>query len=680
MEWSRSVWMLGLLILGAACGGSEDPGGDPPQNGDNNCRAGCESLLACSGTSIDPLELEACVAECTVIQRGTCGGPTAAACIACFANFTCADSAACAAACDIARCGGGGGGSGGTGGTGGTGGVGGTGGSGGSGGSGGEGGSGGGHTVDCSNVEPFLPCTVPDEGSACGELVCTQTISGLLWVHPCTASSQCPDLYTFCLAEGTGGAENYCFPNYCDDSSIFLLASQPVRNGNHFEACDTRRGFVDSTGGQLDGVCIPYESATGGITSLCMKAGSSPPGGTCDPEATRADPDSANCAAGALCTTGGICTAICNAGTAGGRSAPFAACSGGDLCFYAGNRNPDAFPDALGVCIDEAAAPCAELDACTTLGQRCVDLTCTDTFAGLLWARPCTSGADCRSDQTFCLGAATGGAEPYCWLNFCDANSLFRADDLMNGTFFGACDSEFGFVQTGRAATGTCLPFDAGVDMVVGVCVAAGSSPVGGACEGDADRWSPAATRCAQGSLCLTDGTCGAICNAGTAGAGSTQWGGCGAGAFCFDAGSATDGLPWELGICGETCDVFSPAACPTVGGENQYCHPLFTDTSDPTNDPVAGVCLPQTSTTRGVGQTCSPAFTDGAAPSPCADGSICLDLLGTGTATCAAFCDCTSGFDANGVCLGGAAQCAATATCEQLSAVNERIGVCVPN
>ena len=275
-------------------------------------------------------------------------------------------------------------------------------------------------------------------------------------------------------------------------------------------------------------------------------------------------------------------------------------------------------------------------------------------------------------------------ALPICYINLCDEWSIFPQT---NGTLFNRCSSDMGLIadpQPGmppQPLNGTCVPFSTPDGTVVPICVDGGTSTT--TCDGEATRADPDEDRCAPGSLCLTNGLCGAICNSGLAGEAGTQFGGCDG--ECFDADPRVDEtqVDFTLGLCIATCQMFDEDACPAENGQERFCYPAFT--TDPANNrdvELQGECFPQASDTVGPGSACDPIF-DGIAPNPCVDGAVCIDVPDgiDDNGICLAFCECETGFDnTTGRCNDDPApsQCAANETCLIATLRTDRLGFCI--
>src|SRR5581483_6887677 len=133
---------------------------------------------------------------------------------------------------------------------------------------------------------------------------------------------------------------------------------------------------------------------------------------------------------------------------------------------------------------------------------------------------PCTQSADCPDLVDACFDSlvidSSGhfGTVGLCYANPCGPGSSQGGGSQNSSALFGACNAGDG--------TGTCLPFHVDDGSVVGLCLAGGDVPLGGACELQRNTLG-ASSLCDPGEDCLLQlesgntndlagGTCVALC------------------------------------------------------------------------------------------------------------------------------------------------------------------------
>ena len=152
----------------------------------------------------------------------------------------------------------------------------------------------------------------------------SSTIS--LCVRPCSATGDCPQLFTNCL---TDGPYQFCFYDHCGP------------DGGYFGPC--------ASAASGDGTCLPYPSIS---TGFCFGGGAQPVGATCSETRTDAG-TGVLCQTGLLCTDNSVgngpaataCTAICD--TSADPIGPV--CGDGDICV----PSPDT---GFGTCLESCGA------------------------------------------------------------------------------------------------------------------------------------------------------------------------------------------------------------------------------------------------------------------------------------------------------------------------------------
>lgn len=471
-------------------------------------------------------------------------------------------------------------------------------------------------------AEEFGDCTTVGEVS--GEFECNSDLTNTpVWLRPCGTGADCVDTLTTCLAAATGNGLPFCWYNYCDVDSIGPQVGGLPGNGEFFGGCDTDDSILDN-GEVGTGTCLPLcgdEACTQAI-GICFAGGTSPAGGSCEPDATRRSDANAQCAQGALC--------LSNTDTNVTPCTTVADCGQNEYCAADGTCS------SLGFCGD----------MCNAAGGGVGDAGCGDPTAT-------------------CLDLSGGGTAPDL-IGYC-----FAACDMFDAAACPAVDGQE------RA----CFPFfDDAANPLAGACIdqAAVAKGAHEACDDEAP-----ASECSDGAVCaalFSDGTtpaqaeCVPFCEC--TGGFNAATGACNGASTCAgtDICSAASETNTVLGVCIETCDMFDMNACPAVNGSERTCMPAFGEGAS-----IEGRCMPQASATVDVGQSCD----DLAPASVCVDGAICAAASQGGNPNCLAWCDCADGFDATtGACNVAVAACGA-GTCTTVSdpadpAANTRVGICL--
>ena len=303
-------------------------------------------------------------------------------------------------------------------------------------------------TSVCRAPQEFEVCTPggpscqPIAESTADDLQCVQvslfTGNPYVCAQPCALTADCVDPLTTCQKDGTTPGE-FCF----------------------YSICSTYFGTCPSSGAN-DGLCVPYLNGTstlglceqaalsGGNTgSACLSGGNRQVGGLCDTQD--------------FCVLG-LCSAVCNAGTAAGGPS-CAGLAGGPSCVPILNESGDA--DDLGICsvacnfLSDAGGGCAPTDGGAP--EKCfpqvlfgladvpTGVCVLGPTTGLAAGQPCNAEAaidDCADGSRCVLGLFDGTAGAFC-AQLCDLPGLSPGGCNSGQT----CVSGFASSSTGYCAT-----------------------------------------------------------------------------------------------------------------------------------------------------------------------------------------------------------------------------------
>ena len=473
---------------------------------------------------------------------------------------------------------------------------------------------------DCSST---LNCTPLNNGSMClrpcvSNEVCDRTHEcnpnlNHCWYNLCGRSSELPESFSNVNNGRLGGA---CradapaapAPTNCVQDSDCANLGQSARCNTEFAACEVICDGDNSVCGTEASRDWYYCAANEDPSPQNQACGVGPACDADNPCSTGVACDEANtCETGQPCGQDSHCVGFNDGETCvAGQCRSAALCNGGEcvdpnLCLEGGTCPVEACPEGFGCVNDVCVDTCLTDDQCTNAGDRCT---------GTLEPAPLGEACD---DNNACEGGAqcTNGRCP-----------------LPVGTETGTCEPISGTCEV-MAGDGHCIEVNAGSSGYVGLCLAGGQVPEGGACKLDAER-NEKSMLCGNGALCAvasddnpTMGTCHQGCSPnrddinGTVRCAEGQVCSLAGGYACLDQSNicdpaqrdnsqGRDGYPatcgantkcgffgWEedTGYCvgynqelprkafGEECEETSQCAsgavCLQLTGQPQICHPL---------------------------------------------------------------------------------------------------------
>ena len=473
---------------------------------------------------------------------------------------------------------------------------------------------------DCSST---LNCTPLNNGSMClrpcvSNEVCDRTHEcnpnlNHCWYNLCGRSSELPESFSNVNNGRLGGA---CradapaapAPTNCVQDSDCANLGQSARCNTEFAACEVICDGDNSVCGTEASRDWYYCAANEDPSPQNQACGVGPACDADNPCSTGVACDQANtCETGQPCGQDSHCVGFNDGETCvAGQCRSAALCNGGEcvdpnLCLEGGTCPVEACPEGFGCVNDVCVDTCLTDDQCTNAGDRCT---------GTLEPAPLGEACD---DNNACEGGAqcTNGRCP-----------------LPVGTETGTCEPISGTCEV-MAGDGHCIEVNAGSSGYVGLCLAGGQVPEGGACKLDAER-NEKSMLCGNGALCAvasddnpTMGTCHQGCSPnrddinGTVRCAEGQVCSLAGGYACLDQSNicdpaqrdnsqGRDGYPatcgantkcgffgWEedTGYCvgynqelprkafGEECEETSQCAsgavCLQLTGQPQICHPL---------------------------------------------------------------------------------------------------------
>ena len=363
---------------------------------------------------------------------------------------------------------------------------------------------------DCSST---LNCTPLNNGSMClrpcvSNEVCDRTHEcnpnlNHCWYNLCGRSSELPESFSNVNNGRLGGA---CradapaapAPTNCVQDSDCANLGQSARCNTEFAACEVICDGDNSVCGTEASRDWYYCAANEDPSPQNQACGVGPACDADNPCSTGVACDQANtCETGQPCGQDSHCVGFNDGETCvAGQCRSAALCNGGEcvdpnLCLEGGTCPVEACPEGFGCVNDVCVDTCLTDDQCTNAGDRCT---------GTLEPAPLGEACD---DNNACEGGAqcTNGRCP-----------------LPVGTETGTCEPISGTCEV-MAGDGHCIEVNAGSSGYVGLCLAGGQVPEGGACKLDAER-NEKSMLCGNGALCAvasddnpTMGTCHQGCS-----------------------------------------------------------------------------------------------------------------------------------------------------------------------